>query len=110
MDNPQPKTPTTMISYDEAHATAYRVLNRVESLLKNTDAGELLGLVKWRWQQVVDKNVYELIVSIRKQRIAITYPAMTLKQMDAFTQQWVDEAAEEIVAWMLLMKDTRKSA
>jgi len=107
MDHPFAKAAMT---YDQSHSLAYAVLRRVEQKIAGRKTGGLLGLVKWEWHERPDQRCTELVVIIRAQRISIMRSQLDMMQRDAFDTEWIEEAAEEISAWMLLMDGVRKES
>ncbi len=89
-------------NYDDAHAKAYEILNRVTELLD--DNYTIIQLIKWRWEKTPDHWQLCFVIEYR----GFTFCVMK-NDSDMFTKEWYHSAAETIAAWLLLQRGVSKT-
>lgn len=100
-----PCSKANLNTYTKAQGLAYDVLNRVEKKLRHTKATELVQLIQYEWHEMPDFAAYQFRVRVNNQTIVVAAPDTgALEQMNWLQDEWAAEAADEIVAWLLLME------
>lgn len=84
-------------NYNDAHAHAYRILNKVEERLG--DDRDLLSLVKWDWRHDLERMGWWFVVTHKGNDTGF-FKVDTVVCDDKF----YTECADTVAAWLLLQK------
>ena len=95
--------PYTINSYEDAHATAYRLLNLVVEKLGNVDC-HIVQFIKWSWQEHPETQQTNFVIIYNKE---FTF-TVSKHHKDMFDNEWYHSAAEDIAAWLLLQRGESK--
>ncbi len=91
-------------NYDDAHATAYKLLNLVTEKLGYVNY-HITQLIKWSWQEQPAIQQINFVIIYDKE---FTF-TVSKHYKDMFNDEWYNSAAETIAAWLLLQRGVSKT-